>query len=154
MVNATLATGCHYLGRIPKNVKFEVELVLDDGSYLSWVYPDGKSKKKGGTKIQVRVIEYVIDTDEGQQTYRLITSLRAYCPISGFIASHRIPSTLSKSENTIDELKTHLNGRKTPLRSLKQERSCSRNLWLVGTLCSAVFNVHCRLSLLDCLHYV
>jgi hypothetical protein len=27
MVNATLATGCHYLGRIPKNVKFEVELV-------------------------------------------------------------------------------------------------------------------------------
>ena len=29
MVNATLATGCHYLGRIPKNVKFEVELVLD-----------------------------------------------------------------------------------------------------------------------------
>jgi hypothetical protein len=75
MVNATLAQGCHYLGRIPKNVKFEVELVLDDGSYLSWIYPDGKSKKKGGTKIQVRVIEYVIDVGEQQQTYRLITSL-------------------------------------------------------------------------------
>ncbi len=75
MVNATLAQGCHYLGRIPKNVKFEVELVLDDGSYLSWIYPDSKSKKKGGTKIQVRVIEYVIDVGEQQQTYRLITSL-------------------------------------------------------------------------------
>jgi len=75
MVNATLATGCHYLGRIPKNVKFEVELVLDDGSYLSWIYPDGKSKKKGGTKIQVRVIEYTIDLDGKQPTYRLITSL-------------------------------------------------------------------------------
>ena len=68
MVNATLATGCHYLGRIPKNVKFEVELVLDDGSYLSWIYPDGKSKKKGGTKIQVRVIEYTIDLDGQQPT--------------------------------------------------------------------------------------
>jgi hypothetical protein len=42
---------------------------------LSSVAPDGKSKKKGCTKIQVRVIEYSIDTDSGQQTYRLITSL-------------------------------------------------------------------------------
>ena len=54
MVNATLARGSDYLGRIPANVKFEVEKVLDDGSYLSWIHPDGKSKKKGGTKIQVR----------------------------------------------------------------------------------------------------
>lgn len=54
MVNATLARGCHYLGRIPANVKFSVEQVLDDGSYLSWIYPDGKSKKKGGTKLYVR----------------------------------------------------------------------------------------------------
>lgn len=50
MVNATLATGCDYLGRVPANVKFSVETVLDDGSYLSWVAPDGKSKKKGCTK--------------------------------------------------------------------------------------------------------
>jgi len=47
MVNATLARGAHYLGRIPAKVKFDVEKVLDDGSYLSWIYPDGKSKKKG-----------------------------------------------------------------------------------------------------------
>ncbi|BAZ21354.1 hypothetical protein NIES4073_22320 [Kalymmatonema gypsitolerans NIES-4073] len=26
-----------------------------DGSFLSWIYPDGKSRKKGGQKIQVRV---------------------------------------------------------------------------------------------------
>lgn len=37
MVNATLARECHYLGRVPANVKFEVEHVLDDGSYLSWI---------------------------------------------------------------------------------------------------------------------
>ena len=75
MVNATLGRGSHYLGRIPANVKFEVEKVLDDGSYLSWIYPDGKSKKKGGKELYVRVIEYTIDTEAGQQTYRLITSL-------------------------------------------------------------------------------
>ncbi len=75
MVNATLAQECHYLGRVPANVKLSVEKVLDDQSYLSWIYPDGKSKKKGGTKVQVRVIEYTLDTNGEQQTYRLITSL-------------------------------------------------------------------------------
>jgi hypothetical protein len=33
MVQATLATGCDYLGRVPANVKLRVEKVLDDGSY-------------------------------------------------------------------------------------------------------------------------
>lgn len=75
MVQATLKQGCDYLGRVPANVKFSVEKVLDDGSYLSWIAPDGKSKKKGCTKIQVRVIEYTIGADAQQQTYRLITSL-------------------------------------------------------------------------------
>jgi hypothetical protein len=75
MVSATLTQGCHYLGRVPANVKFSVEKVLDDGSYLSWIAPNGKSRKKGCTKIQVRVIEYTIDTNAGEQTYRLITSL-------------------------------------------------------------------------------
>jgi hypothetical protein len=54
MVQATLATGCEYLGRVPINVKLSGEKLLDDGSYLSWIYPDGKSKKKGCAKIQVR----------------------------------------------------------------------------------------------------
>lgn len=56
MVRATLSQKCHYLGRVPKNVKFPVEKVLEDGSYLSWIAADGKSQKKGGTKIMVRVI--------------------------------------------------------------------------------------------------
>ena len=55
MVNATMTQGCDYLGRVPANVKFEVVKVLADGSYLSWIAPDRKSKKKGATRIQVRV---------------------------------------------------------------------------------------------------
>lgn len=31
-----------------------VEKVLEDGSYLSWIAPDSKSKKKGSTKILLR----------------------------------------------------------------------------------------------------
>ena len=75
MVQATQKQGCDYLGRVPKNVKFAAEKILDDGSYLSGVYPDGKSKKKGATKILLRVIEYTIDSEEEQKIYRLITSL-------------------------------------------------------------------------------
>lgn len=132
MVNATLAQGCHYLGRIPKNVKFEVELVLDDGSYLSWIYPDSKSKKKGGTKIQVRVIEYAIDVGEQQQTYRLITSLMDTALFPGLLLANEYHQRW-EIENTIDELKTHLNGRKTPIRSLKPREVIQEIYgWLLG----------------------
>jgi hypothetical protein len=75
MVNATIKQSCHYLGRLPANVKFEVEQALDDDSYLSWIYPDGKSRKQGAVRIQVRIIEYKIDSDSEPKTYRLITSL-------------------------------------------------------------------------------
>jgi hypothetical protein len=86
--------------------------------YLSWIYPDGKSKKKGGTKIQVRVIEYAIDVDGQQQTYRLITSLMDLALFPGLLLASEYHQRW-EIENTIDELKTHLNGRKTPIRSLK-----------------------------------
>ena len=54
MVQATLAKGCEYLGRVPANVKFVVEETLDDGSYLSWIAPSGKLKRKGCQRIRVR----------------------------------------------------------------------------------------------------
>ena len=53
MVKATLDRQCHLLGRIPKNVKFAPVQELPDGSYLSWINPDRKSKKKGATRIPV-----------------------------------------------------------------------------------------------------
>jgi len=132
MVNATLARGSHYLGRIPANVKFEVQKVLDDGSYLSWINPDGKSKKKGGTKIQVRVIEYTIKVDGQQQTYRLITSLMDMTLFPALLLASEYHQRW-EIENTIDELKTHLNGRKTPIRSLKPREVVQEIYgWLLG----------------------
>ena len=144
MVQSTLAQGCEYLGRIPANVKFIAEEPLADGSYLSLIYPPAKLRKRGAQPLKVRVIEYTIEHQnlpQEQITYRLITSL---------LAIDQFPATLLAQEyhqrweveNTIDELKTHLIRRKTPIRS-QNPRSCSaRSLWLVtGTLGSAVVNV-------------
>jgi hypothetical protein len=117
MVQATQKQGCHFLGRVPANVKFVPEQVLDDGSYLSWIYPDGKSKKKGCSKILLRVIEYTVEKEPEQKTYRLITSLLDP-QLYPAVALAREYHQRWEVENTIDELKTHLNGRKTPIRSL------------------------------------
>ena len=135
MVQASLAKGCDYLGRIPANVKFSVEDPLADGSYLSWIYPSGKLRKRGCEPIQLRVIEYTIehpDKPKEQLTYRLITSL---------LNIEQFPAPLLaveyhqrwEVENTIDEIKTHLLGRKTPIRS-QNPREVIQEVygWLLG----------------------
>ena len=118
MVQAALNQQCHILGRIPKNVKFTPVRELPDGSYLSWINPDRKSQKKGATQIQVRVIEYLILEKGEEVVYRLITDL---------IDDRMFPARLLAQEyhwrweieNTLSEFKTHLNARKTPIRSKK-----------------------------------
>jgi hypothetical protein len=132
MVQATLAHKCDYLGRVPKNVKFQVDLVLEDGSYLSWIAPDGKSKKKGSTKIMVRVIEYTIVTDGETQIYRLITSLTDIALFPALLLATEYHRRW-EVENTIDELKVHLLGRKTPIRSLNPREVVQEIYgWLLG----------------------
>ena len=132
MVQATLAQKCDYLGRVPKNVKFQVEKVLDDSSYLSWIAPDRKSKKKGGTKIGVRVIEYTIDTDGEAQIYRLVTSLTDIVLFPALLLATEYHRRW-EVESTIDELKVHLLGRKTPIRSLNPREVVQEVYgWLIG----------------------
>ncbi|MBW4541601.1 MAG: IS4 family transposase [Myxacorys chilensis ATA2-1-KO14] len=121
MVQTTLIQGGHYLGRVPANVKFEVEQVLGDDSYLSWIYPDRKSKKKGATRIQVRVIEYTIEaTGQSEQplSYRLVTSLLDAQAFPALLLAQQYHQRW-EIETTLDEVKTHLLGRKVPIRSLK-----------------------------------
>ena len=119
MVQATLAKGCDYLGRIPANVKFLVEEPCSDGSYLSWIYPAAKLRKQGSQPIQVRVIEYTIEhpDKQGEQlTYRLITSLLDIALFPSELLAREYHQRW-EVENPIDELKIHLLGRKTPIRS-------------------------------------
>jgi Insertion element 4 transposase N-terminal/Transposase DDE domain len=132
MVKETLSRKAEFLGRIPKNVKFPVDKVLDDGSYLSWINPDGKSRKKGATKIRVRVIEYTIDTDKEPTVYRLITSLTDIIIFPATLLAMEYHKRW-EVENTIDELKVHLLGRKTLIRSLKPREVVQEIYgWLLG----------------------
>ncbi len=118
MVKEALNQKCHILGRIPANVKFEVVEELADGSYLSWIAPDRKSKKKGASRIQVRVIEYVIEEEGKEKVYRLITDLVDIALFPALLLAQEYHMRW-EIENTLDEFKTHLNGRKTPIRSKK-----------------------------------
>lgn len=116
LVDSSLQRQCHLLGRVPANVKFEVVQVLDDGSYLSWIAPDRKSKKKGSGKITVRVIEYTIEQEGQQQIYRLITDLTDISLFPALVLAEQYHQRW-EAENTLDEFKTHLNARKMPIRS-------------------------------------
>ena len=100
-----------------------------------WIYPSAKLRKKGSQPIVVRVIEYTIEHPEKpteQLTYRLITSL---------LDINQLPAELLAKEyhqrweveNTIDELKVHLLGRKTHVRS-QNPREVVQEVygWLLG----------------------
>lgn len=135
MVQATLVRECEYLGRVPAHVKFEVEETLNDGSYLSWIATSGKLKRKGCQRIQVRVIEYTIDAPDqpgSQQIYRLITSLMDVEQFPAWLLATEYHQRW-EVETTIDELKVHLNGRKTPIRS-QNPREVVQEVygWLLG----------------------
>ena len=132
MVSACLLLGCHILGRVPANTKFEVVQVLADGSYLSWIAPDGKSKKKGASRMAVRVIEYTIEQSGQQQIYRLITDLTDIALFPALLLAEQYHQRW-EAENTLDEFKTHLNTRKIPVRS-KTPRLVVQEIygWLLG----------------------
>jgi Insertion element 4 transposase N-terminal/Transposase DDE domain len=132
MVMATRSQGADYLGRMPKNVKVPVDKVLSDGSYLSWIAPDGKSKKKGAGKIMVRVIEYTIENDGEPVVYRLITSLLDSITFPALLLAMEYHKRW-EVESTIDELKVHLLGRKTLIRSLNPREVVQEVYgWLLG----------------------
>ncbi len=138
MVYTTLKQKCHLLGRIPAHVKFEVIKVLPDGSYLSKIYPDRQSKKKGAQPIQIRVIEYKIIEDGVEKVYRLITDLFDVAMFPALLLAKEYHCRW-EAENTLDELKTHLNGRKTLIRS-KNPREVIQEIygWLLAHYCLRV----------------
>jgi len=132
MVKVTLDRGSHFLGRVPKNVKFEVVQPLEDGSFVSWIAPDRKSRHKGAQRIAIRVIEYTIEEKGVEQTYRLITNLMDIGAFPALLLAQEYHQRW-EVENTLDEFKTHLNGRKVPIRS-KYPRGVVQEIygWLLG----------------------
>jgi Transposase DDE domain len=135
MFNAAIKKGCHVLGRVPAHVKFEVVKTFDDGSYLSWIAPDGKSRKNGATRLPVRVIEYIVEEEGVEKVYRLITDLMDIITFPALLLAIEYHQRW-EAENTLDELKVHLNGRKIPIRS-KNPREVIQEIygWLIGHYC-------------------
>lgn len=118
---AARATGAQLLWRCASNRQLPVVKALSDGSYLSVIYPDAKSKriKQGG--ITLRVIEYALPgMPDALPRYRLLTTL-----LDPLQAPALELATLYQQrwqvEAVFDELKTTLAQRRRVLRSKTPE---------------------------------
>jgi hypothetical protein len=118
---AAADSGAHLLWRCVANRQLPVVEALEDGSYLSVIYPDAKSRRSHRDEITLRVIDYALPgVADAQQRYRLITTL---------LDPQQAPAlelaTLYHErwevEAVFDELKTHLVQRRRTLRSKTPE---------------------------------
>lgn len=106
-------TGAELVWRVRSRIRFVEEERLPDGSYLSR-FP---SRRKEGSEMRVRVIEYKVKNQKGEeQEVRIITSILDWrlAPaqeLAGLYAERW------EFETALDEFKTHLRGARTVLRS-------------------------------------
>jgi hypothetical protein len=115
------ATGAQLLWRCASHQQFPVVRTLSDGSYLSVMYPDQKSKSNRAGEIAVRVIEYALPgMPDAQDRYRLLTTLLdpEHAPA---LELAQLYHERWEVEAVFDELKTHLTQRRRTLRSKTPE---------------------------------
>ncbi len=118
---AGLQTGAQLLWRMPKSLILPVEQLLDDGSYLSRLYPSERARRKGIEGITIRVIEYVLPQGpKSEPMYRLVTTLldAQSAPAQDLAQLYH---ERWEVELVFDELKTHLGQRRRVLRSKTPE---------------------------------
>ncbi len=118
---AGVKTGAQLLWRMPKNLILPIEKQLDDGSYLSCLYPSDRDRKRKANGIIVRVIEYTLpNVPDSEPMYRLLTTL-----LDDEKAPALALATLYHErwevELVFDELKTHQVQRRRVLRSKTPE---------------------------------
>jgi hypothetical protein len=115
------ATGADLVWRVKGNLRLPCRKRLDDGSYLSRVYASDKDRRHDHEGIDVRVIEYRLDgVPDAEPRYRLVTTIlddRA-APANELAALYHERWEI---ETALDELKTHLRGKKIVLRSKTPE---------------------------------
>jgi Insertion element 4 transposase N-terminal/Transposase DDE domain len=111
------ATGTELLWRGVTNRQLPVVNMLPDGSYLSAIYPDQKSRRSRHGEIMLRVIEYSLLNADGKAVrYRLLTTLLdpKRAPAMELAALYH---ERWEVESVFDELKTHLRKSRRVLRS-------------------------------------
>ena len=116
------ATGAQLLWRCAANRQLPVRQALNDGSYLSALYPTKKGRRAGAAEaIAVRVIEYALPgLPDAQPRYRLLTTLLdpVVAPALELAALYH---ERWQVEAVFDELKTHLRQSRRVLRSKTAE---------------------------------
>lgn len=118
------ATGSDLLWRIRKNLRLPCEQRLDDGSYLSRIYPSQQDRQRQRHGVVVRVIDYRLEGVAGAEPmYRLVTTIldpeKAPAPDLAALYHERW-----EIETALDELKTHLRGARIVLRSKRPDLVC------------------------------
>lgn len=118
LIRTTLAREARFLGRTKRNVVLRPTEVLADGSFPARVYPSPEARRRDEDGIELRVVEYALDTPAGpgRETYRLITSLldeRAF-PAERLAATYHARWEI---ETALDEVKVHQWAHPRPLRS-------------------------------------
>ena len=118
---AAADTGADLLWRMKVNAKLPCEERLEDGSYLSTIYPSERDRRQGRRSVTVRVVEYTLDgLADAEPLYRVITTIldAETAPADELAALYHERWEI---ENTLNELKTHLRGRRIVLRSKTPE---------------------------------
>jgi len=115
------ATGSELLWRIRKNLRLPCEQRLDDGSYLSRIYPSQQDRQRQRHGVEVRVIDYRLEGVAGAEPiYRLVTTIldpeKAPAPELAALYHERW-----EIETALDELKTHWRGARIVLRSKRPD---------------------------------
>jgi hypothetical protein len=116
-------TGAELLWRARQNMILPVESLLEDGSFLSTIYPSAKARRHRQRGLRVRVIEDQLDgvgAEAGQTVYRLLTTLRGpqRAPAEDLA---RLYAQRWAMEGLFDELKPHLRAGQVVLRSKSPE---------------------------------
>jgi hypothetical protein len=115
--NFARETGADLLWRIKKNIRLVCENRLQDGSYLSRIYPSTQDWRRKTNGAKVRVIDYSLDgVADAEPIYRLVTTILDHkkAPAAQLAALYHERWEI---ETALDELKTHLRGAKIVLRS-------------------------------------
>lgn len=114
-------SGADLLWRVKVGRILEPIQRLSDGSYLSKIYPTDKDRKRDRKGHIVRVIDYQLTgIADAEPLYRLVTSIldEHLAPAEELAALYHERWEI---EGALDELKTHLRGRKIVLRSKTPE---------------------------------
>src|SRR5215212_5945146 len=116
-----VASGADLLWRVRRDLRLPREGVLADGSYLSTIYPREKDRRHKAAGARARVVEYRLEgIASAEPLYRLVTTILdpAAAPAAELAALYHERWEI---EGALAELKTHLRGARTVLRSKTPE---------------------------------